>query len=102
MRRNSKAADGVQVAFTIQHDAPAGETYTYHFKDAKRLRSADESRFQPDENLMKNLQLSRRPCPLGIMMRPSVMKQCGKFICASISEFLADRDFGASFRRRAG
>lgn len=42
-----RAVDGVQMAFTIQQDTPAGVTYTYRFKEAKRLASVDESRFEP-------------------------------------------------------
>lgn len=42
-----RAIDGVQMALTIQQDTPAGVTYTYRFKEAKRLASVDESRFEP-------------------------------------------------------
>jgi hypothetical protein len=42
-----RAIDGVQLAFTIRQDTPVGVTYTYHFKEAKRLASVDESRFEP-------------------------------------------------------
>lgn len=42
-----RVIDGIQMAFTIQQDTPARITYTYHFKEAKRLASVDESRFEP-------------------------------------------------------
>ncbi len=42
-----RAIGGVQMAFTIRQDTPAGVTYAYHFKDVRRLMSVDESRLQP-------------------------------------------------------
>lgn len=42
-----RAFDGIQMAFAIQQDTPAGVTYTYRFKEAKRLATVDESRFEP-------------------------------------------------------
>ena len=43
-----RAVVGVQVAFTIRQETPAATlTYTYHFKDAKRVTTVGDSAFQP-------------------------------------------------------